>query len=245
MCDVLVSVSISSFNQPRLVSSFNPDSTDSHRSDFDQIKYAFRSLEMHAPWFNHIYLVTNGQAPPAWLDTTNPDVTVVHHDQFFRNSSHLPTFASPAIEANMHRIPGLAEKFIYFNDDFALLNQVCPSDFVTDREGYKLRFTYEIMCNKKCRNDLVMDGQCDAACDNINCQFDGGDCLDERPEELDLTDSKRPTYAASLDYVNIKFNEHFGRRRRYNVPHIPMLVEKQIMLGKQKKHANYVYAKHW
>lgn len=76
-------------------------------------------------------------------------------------------------------------------------------------------------------------GKCDEACDNINCQFDGGDCLDERPEELDLTDSKRPTYAASLDYVNIKFNEHFGRRRRYNVPHIPMLVEKQIMLELQ------------
>ena len=34
------------------------------------------------------------------------DVSIIHHDQFFRNSSHLPTFASPAIESNMHLIPG-------------------------------------------------------------------------------------------------------------------------------------------
>ena len=30
-------------------------------ADFDQIKYALRSIERHAPWFNHIYIVTNGQ----------------------------------------------------------------------------------------------------------------------------------------------------------------------------------------
>ena len=184
---------------------------------------------MYAPWFNHIYLVTNGQAPPVWLDTNNPDVTVVHHDQFFRNASHLPTFASPAIEVNMHLIPGLAEKFIYFNDDFALLNQVCPSDFISEKEGYKLRFTYEIMCNKKCRTDMIGDGNCDEACNNVTCGFDRGDCSDEKPADLDLSESRRPTYAASLDYVNIKFNERFGRRRRYNVPHIPMFVEKKIM----------------
>ena len=184
---------------------------------------------MYAPWFNHIYLVTNGQAPPVWLDTNNPDVTVVHHDQFFRNASHLPTFASPAIEVNMHLIPGLAEKFIYFNDDFALLNQVCPSDFISEKEGYKLRFTYEIMCNKKCRTDMIGDGNCDEACNQVTCGFDRGDCSDEKPADLDLSESRRPTYAASLDYVNIKFNERFGRRRRYNVPHIPMFVEKKIM----------------
>ena len=30
-------------------------------ADFDQMKYALRSIERFAPWVNHIYIVTNGQ----------------------------------------------------------------------------------------------------------------------------------------------------------------------------------------
>ena len=37
-------------------------------ADFDQIKYSLRSIEMYAPWANHIYIVTNGQVPD-WLNT--------------------------------------------------------------------------------------------------------------------------------------------------------------------------------
>ena len=40
-------------------------------ADYDQLKYAFRSLEKYAPWLNRIWLVTNGQNPPRWLDTHN------------------------------------------------------------------------------------------------------------------------------------------------------------------------------
>ena len=39
--------------------------------DFDQLKYAFRSLDKFAPWLNHIWLVTNGQKPPNWLNHNN------------------------------------------------------------------------------------------------------------------------------------------------------------------------------
>ena len=91
---------------------------------------------------------------------------------------------------------GLAEKFIYFNDDFALMNQVCPSDFVSDKDGYKLRFTYEIHCNKKCPNNMIFDGQCDKSCNTVECGFDGGDCLDENKLQVDLSNSKSPTYKA-------------------------------------------------
>ena len=38
-------------------------------------------------------------------------VTVVPHSTIFANQSHLPTFSSPAIEANLHHIPGLAPRY--------------------------------------------------------------------------------------------------------------------------------------
>jgi len=42
---------------------------------------------------------------------------VVPHSALFPNQTHLPTFSSPAIEAHIHRIPGLSDKFLYLNDD--------------------------------------------------------------------------------------------------------------------------------
>ena len=76
------------------------------------------------------------------------------------------------------------------------MNQVCPSDFVSEEDGYKLRFTYEIHCNKNCPNDLVSNGQCDKSCNTLECGFDGGDCLKQDKTKVDLSDSKAPTYKA-------------------------------------------------
>jgi UDP-N-acetylglucosamine-lysosomal-enzyme len=51
--------------------------------------------------------VTNGQLPH-WLNISHPRIQLVTHQQIFANKSHLPTFSSPSIEANLHRIPGLS-----------------------------------------------------------------------------------------------------------------------------------------
>ena len=53
------------------------------------------------------------------------------HEMIFANKSHLPTFSSPAIEANIHRIPGLSNRFVYFNDDVFLGAPTMPDDFFT------------------------------------------------------------------------------------------------------------------
>ena len=82
-----------------------------------------RSWYAHAPWIRHVYLVTNGQIPN-WLNIDHPKLTVVTHAEIFDNHTHLPTFASPAIEAHIHKIPGLSERFIYCNDDVMLANDV-------------------------------------------------------------------------------------------------------------------------
>jgi hypothetical protein len=94
----------------------------------DELRYSLRSVDYFAPWANHIYLLTAGQVPE-WLDTTNPRITVVDHRDVFADSDALPTFNSHAIEAQLHRIPGLSEHFLYLNDDVFFGRPVAPELF--------------------------------------------------------------------------------------------------------------------
>ncbi|PMR60757.1 transferase [Verrucosispora sp. ts21] len=96
--------------------------------DREELRYSLRSIDMYAPWVRNIYLVTAGQSP-AWLDTDHPRVTVVDHRDLFGSRGALPTFNSHAIESQLHHIDGLAEHFLYFNDDFFLGRPVGPTLF--------------------------------------------------------------------------------------------------------------------
>lgn len=105
--------------------------------DSDELRFSLRSLEKHAPWVRRVLLVTDDQVP-GWLNTQHPRVHIVPHSAIFPNASHLPTFSSPAIEAHLHRIPGLSRRFLYFNDDVFLGADVWPDDFVTVSQGPKV-----------------------------------------------------------------------------------------------------------
>ncbi len=94
----------------------------------DELKYCLRSIEMYAPWIRRIFLVTDQQVP-VWLDPADERVTLVDHTDIFDNSADLPTFNSHAIESRLHHIPGLAEHWIYFNDDVFLARALPPSFF--------------------------------------------------------------------------------------------------------------------
>ncbi len=85
----------------------------------DELRYSLRSLWMFAPWVRRIWLVTDDQVPP-WLDPGHPKLTVVSHAELFGGRGALPTFNSHAIESQLHRLPGLSEHFVYFNDDVFL-----------------------------------------------------------------------------------------------------------------------------
>lgn len=101
--------------------------------DGGQLRYSLRSLERFAPWLRRIYLVTNGQVPP-WLVPAHPRLTLVTHQAIFPDSGDLPTFNSHAIELHLHRIPGLARRFLYFNDDVFLGAPLAAADFI-DPDG--------------------------------------------------------------------------------------------------------------
>ncbi|KAL2775782.1 N-acetylglucosamine-1-phosphotransferase subunits alpha/beta precursor, partial [Daubentonia madagascariensis] len=152
------------------------DISASRFEDNEELRYSLRSIERHAPWVRNIFIVTNGQIP-SWLNLDNPRVTIVTHQDVFRNLSHLPTFSSPAIESHIHRIEGLSQKFIYLNDDVMFGKDVWPDDFYSHSKGQKVYLTWPVPnCAEGCPGSWIKDGYCDKACNNSACDWDGGDC---------------------------------------------------------------------
>ena len=105
----------------------------------DELRYSMRSIEMYAPFVRTIFIVTNGQRPP-WLKD-HPRVRVVSHAELYPDTSVLPTFNSNNIETVLHRIPGLAEHFLYLNDDFFFARRCVPEDFFSIGGIGKLYFS--------------------------------------------------------------------------------------------------------
>lgn len=102
----------------------------------NEIQYTIDSILKFAPYIQNIYIVTDNQTPPFLINnpsTTYSKVTVIDHHQIFAGyEEYLPVFNCRPIETCIHRIPNLAEHFIYFNDDFFLINETKPEDFFKD-----------------------------------------------------------------------------------------------------------------
>lgn len=95
--------------------------------DWDIMRYWFRGVESFAPWVRTIHFVTYGHLP-SWLNTDHPKLNIVKHSDYIPEQ-WLPTFQVNPIEVNIHRIKGLAEHFVYLNDDTFFLKEVQPTDF--------------------------------------------------------------------------------------------------------------------
>lgn len=65
---------------------------------------------------------------PEWLDTYSSKVKIIDHREII-DDKYLPVFNSSVIEMNIDKIPGLSEKFVYFNDDMLLNRPLSPEDF--------------------------------------------------------------------------------------------------------------------
>lgn len=115
-----------------------PKSADPTRfRSVGEIDYCVASIVQYAPYIRHIYIITDQQRPPLvdqymgtdWADRIR---VIDHRDIFTDHADALPTFNSLSIETVMYRIPGLAEHFIYLNDDFSLIRATTPETFFID-----------------------------------------------------------------------------------------------------------------
>lgn len=101
----------------------------------DELKYSLRSVELYMPWVRKIFIVTDNQVPE-WLDISNPRIQIIDHKEIMPAES-LPCFNSCLIEHFLYQIPGLAEHFLYGNDDMFVNRWLSPQDFFTP-EGFPI-----------------------------------------------------------------------------------------------------------
>lgn len=112
-----------------------PETADPTRfNDAGELDYCVASLARFAPWFRKVHIVTAGQTPNL-LRTIEDSafarrIRLVDHAEIFRGyEHHLPTFNARTISSALWRIEDLAEQFVYFNDDFVLLQPLQETDF--------------------------------------------------------------------------------------------------------------------
>ena len=137
---------IKTYNSVKKIDSVN----NVHRfRDCGTFKSLIRSIDMYAPWVNNVYLVVSSHSQvPEYIDRSK--VKVVLHEDIIP-SNLLPLFNSCGIELFIHKIKGLSEKFLYFNDDMILTKNVKPHHFfVGDRI---------VQCIKKVKNGTLIGGE--------------------------------------------------------------------------------------
>jgi hypothetical protein len=106
------------------------DDSDARIRQIDELRYALRSVEQNAPWVRRIFIATDTRLPH-WLIADHPKITVVRAADHFSAPAALPTFNSHAVESQLHHIDGLAEHFLYCNDDMFFGRPVAASMFFT------------------------------------------------------------------------------------------------------------------
>ena len=104
----------------------------------DELKYSLRSVDKYMPWIRHIFIVTNNQVPK-WLKQ-HEKITIVDHSEILPETAR-PCFNSEALECCLHKIPGLAEHFIYANDDCFVGRRLSPAFFFDKEKRPIVRMT--------------------------------------------------------------------------------------------------------
>lgn len=107
---------------------------------FGELPTSLELLATNAPFIKRVFIVVDNQKPNLERLGQLPfEVVLINHSEFIP-AKYLPTFNSRAITAHLHLIPGLSERFLYFNDDVFIAR---PSQITDWFDGQKpvLRFT--------------------------------------------------------------------------------------------------------
>jgi hypothetical protein len=98
-----------------------------YNSSLNETKYAIRSIEKYFKnKYRNIYFVTNTGKLPGFLKPFANLIPI--HDEMLLGTT---SYNSCTIESCLHKIPGLSEYYIYFNDDMILNKKLHINNFIT------------------------------------------------------------------------------------------------------------------
>lgn len=101
-----------------------------HNSNLNEIKYAVKSIEKYFKQHRNIYFVTNNGKLPKCLPIKKNYKSILYSDLVGNR-----TYNSCSIETSLHKINGLSEYYIYFNDDTLLAKPTTINDFIDEKSG--------------------------------------------------------------------------------------------------------------
>ena len=192
-------------------SAADSDSANRYR-DWGLLPYWFRTIEKNMPWVRTVHFVTWGHVPE-FLNLKAPKLHVVRHEDFIP-AEYLPTFSSHTIEMNIHRIPGLAEHFVYFNDDMFLLRPMEKEHFFRNSQPCTYGreepwiFTHPVgIWSHAAANDLGV----------INKHFSKKEAIRHHGEKFYSKDYRRKDNLRTWA-LNKLFPDHFSGFRNLHAP---------------------------
>lgn len=98
--------------------------------DWGTLRYLLRGIAQYMPFIEKVHLVVSHQTQvPNWVNRET--VHIVTHREIIP-AQLLPTFNSNVIEFWFHRIRGIGEEVVYFNDDMFPVGPLSPEDFFLD-----------------------------------------------------------------------------------------------------------------
>lgn len=148
----------------KAASAYNVELNSKRYRSWDIFQFWFRGVDKNMPWIRTVHLVvSNVEQVPAWLDQSKVHI-VLHKDIIPKQL--LPTFNSTTIEMYLHNIPGLAEHFIYSNDDMLAIDSLGVEDFFKDGipvyeliERTSARNVFRMQCKNSYNLALKLSGK--------------------------------------------------------------------------------------
>lgn len=97
--------------------------------EWDILKYWFRGVENCCGWVNKVFLIVqNENHIPKWLDTNNPKLRIVYHEEYIPKEL-LPTFNAMTIGMYIPYIKDLSNYYIVCDDDYFFLRPIAIDRF--------------------------------------------------------------------------------------------------------------------
>jgi len=135
-------------NNPEYIKNRKLFSQESHTNsywsptrDHDEIMHSIKSVRKYMKWVRTIYVCA-----PKWhkirsLDEKKYNVVYISNEEVL-GEDNCPNFNSHSLELFTHKIKGLSNYFIQFNDDFFINSEVMLEDFYNFKTS-KIKYYYE------------------------------------------------------------------------------------------------------